>query len=89
METRNSFVSVSEAAKILKIDRSRVGRLCREGRFEGASKIGKSWIIPREAVLNHTHLKPGPKLKTPRREEDVALLKAVFEEVHKEGASNV
>ncbi len=78
LETRNNFVSVSEAAEILGIDRSRVGRLCREGRFEGATKIGEAWIIPREAVLNHTHLKPGPKTKAARREEDAALLKAVI-----------
>ena len=61
MNPREEFLSVQEAASIMGIDRSRVGRLCREGRFPGATKIGASWIIPREAVLNHKHLPPGRK----------------------------
>ena len=61
MNPREEFVSVQEAANIMGIDRSRVGRLCREGRFSGATKIGSSWIIPRESVLNHKPLPPGVK----------------------------
>ena len=38
MNPREEFVSVQEAANIMGLDRSRVGRLCREGRFPGAAK---------------------------------------------------
>ena len=79
METRKNFVSISEAAEILKLDRSRIGKLCREGRFDGAAKIGEAWIIPRESVLNHTRLKRGTKGKAERHEQDVAMLKAALE----------
>ena len=46
---------------MLNITRSRIGKLCLAGRFSGAVKIANSWIIPREAVLNHKPLPPGVK----------------------------
>ena len=78
MNPREEFVSVQEAANIMGLDRSRVGRLCREGRFPGAAKVGSSWIIPREAVLNHKPLPPGVK---PRSERVKAERAALREEV--------
>ena len=78
MNPREDFVSVQEAANIMGLDRSRVGRLCREGRFPGAAKVGSSWIIPREAVLNHKPLPPGVK---PRSERVKAERAALREEV--------
>ena len=78
MNPREEFVSVQEAANIMGLDRSRVGRLCREGRFPGAAKVGSSWIIPREAVLNHKPLPPGVK---PRSERVRAERAALREEV--------
>lgn len=69
---------MQEAANIMGLDRSRVGRLCREGRFPGAAKVGSSWIIPREAVLNHKPLPPGVK---PRSERVKAERAALREEV--------
>ena len=78
MNLREEFVSVQEAANIMGLDRSRVGRLCREGRFPGAAKVGSSWIIPREAVLNHKPLPPGVK---PRSERVRAERAALREEV--------
>lgn len=78
MNPREEFVSVQEAANIMGLDRSRVGRLCREGRFPGAAKVGSSWIIPREAVLNHKPLPPGVK---PRSERLRAEREAWREEV--------
>ena len=78
MNPRKEFVSVQEAANIMGLDRSRVGRLCREGRFPGAAKVGSSWIIPREAVLNHKPLPPGVKPRSERlRAEREALRKEV------------
>ena len=85
MNPREEFVSVQEAANIMGLDRSRVGRLCREGRFPGAAKVGSSWIIPREAVLNHKPLPPGVKPRSERvKAERAALLR---EEVEAAGSA--
>lgn len=75
MNPREEFVSVQEAAHIMGLDRSRVGRLCREGRFPGAAKVGSSWIIPREAVLNHKPLPPGVKSRSERVKAERAALR--------------
>ncbi len=44
-----STMTVKQAAKLWSISERRVTVLCREGRIEGAKKIGKSWYIPIEA----------------------------------------
>ena len=56
---RENFMTAPQAAQYLGITRNRVGRLCLEGRFIGAGKIDDMWLIPREAVIQHTRLKPG------------------------------
>ena len=82
MAIHENFLSAKEAAKILNITSARIGVLCREGRFKGAEKIGPGWVIPKEAVLNHTRLQPGAKPKTFKR-QDVENLR---DELLKEGA---
>lgn len=32
------------------VTQSYVGRLCREGRIEGAVRLGRDWLIPEEAA---------------------------------------
>lgn len=78
-DIREAFMTAPDAAKILGITRNRVGRLCLEGRFEGALKMGREWLIPRSSVENHKRLPPGVKPKTPTRAEDAALIKAALE----------
>jgi len=34
-----------------KVTQSYVGRLCRQGRIEGAYKLGRDWVIPERAAL--------------------------------------
>ena len=77
------YVSTNEAAEMLNVTRNRIGRLCLDGRFEGAVKIGRSWIIPREAVLNHKPLSPGPKPRAERLREEKAALKAALSQAEK------
>lgn len=77
------YIDGKEAAEILKITPIRVRKLCQDGRFKGAIKFARSWLIPREAVLNHKHLKPGPKSKADKHAEDIALLKSALEEAQK------
>lgn len=59
MEVREKYMTAPQAAEYLGLTRNRVGRLCIDGRFAGAVKIGRNWIIPREAVEHHERLKPG------------------------------
>ena len=72
------YMDGPEAAKTLGISTARIRQLCLDGRFEGALKIGRSWIIPREAVLNHKPLPPGVKPRAERLREERATLKAAL-----------
>ena len=69
------YVSANEAAGMLRVTRNRIGRLCLDGRFEGAIKVSRSWIIPREAVLNHKSLSLGVKSRSERVKAERAALR--------------
>ncbi len=58
-DVREKYMTAPQAAEYLGLTRNRVGRLCIDGRFAGAVKIGRNWIIPRNAVEHHERLKPG------------------------------
>jgi hypothetical protein len=74
-DIEKDYVNAPEAAKMLNVSRSRIGKLCLGGRFQGALKVGASWIIPREAVLNHKPLPPGVKpMKAKLAAEKAAIL---------------
>ena len=80
MNITSDLVSAQEAAQILSVDRSRILVLLRQGRFDGAIKIGSYWAIPREAVENFKRLPPGVKSKTKRQhEEDTAMIARALE----------
>ncbi len=64
-----NYVDQLTAAKMLKVSQGRISQLCTNGKFNGAAKIGWSWIIPRESVLNYKPNKRGPKPKTPSDRE--------------------
>ena len=53
---------------------STICRWCREGRLEGAQKIGQgptsAWLIPRRALLTFIVPKLGPPFITPRPRPD-------------------
>ena len=88
MIIHETLVSAREAAKILNITSARVGVLCREGRFNGAEKIGSGWVIPREAVLNHKRLPPGTKPKTFKR-KDIESVQEIIKNINtKEGITH-
>lgn len=84
------LVSVPEAAKMLNVDRTRVNILCRQGRFDGAAKIGRNWVIPREAVENFKRLPPGVKSKTKQQQkEDKALIAQALEATNSAPNENI
>ena len=77
MRIIEDLISIPEAANILHIDRSRVGRLCRQGRFEGARKIGERWVIPRESVIHFERRGPGVP---PRKDIEKKLITQAIKE---------
>ena len=87
MRIIEDLISIPEAASILKLDRSRIGKLCRQGRFEGARKIGERWVIPRESVTNFIRLPPGGKSHIQRDKETIA--KALNEANNLKGIDNL
>ena len=75
MSLTAELISVHDAALLLNVDRSRVKLLCRQGRFDGAVKIARNWVIPRASVENFQRLKPGVKSRTKQQhEEDKAMI---------------
>ena len=52
-----NFLSVSEIAKLWNLSKRSVRNYCAEGRIPGAYLVGKTWMIPSDAV------KPGRKAR--------------------------
>ena len=75
MSLTDEYISVHDAAIMLNVDRTRINRLLYQGRFEGAVKIARNWVIPRSSVENFKRLKPGVKSRTKQQhEEDKAMM---------------
>ena len=47
------LLSVEDAAKILGYRNSSVALLCRQGKLEGAFRMGHQWLIPRTTIENY------------------------------------
>ena len=73
------LISVMEASEKLKLDRTSIARLCRQGYIKGATKIGKHWVIPEEAVKTFIKLKPGVKPKVKISDSDLDVPDTVIE----------
>lgn len=86
-EIMKDYVDQVTAAKMLNISQSRVSQLCTEGRFQGASKIGWSWIIPKVAVENFQPKKRGPKPTGLTIEQTKEIISEALEQA-KEGDNN-
>ena len=74
------LVSVEEAAKILGYRKSSVALLCRQGKLEGAFRIGHQWLIPRTTIENY---EKGPQgfaaIWKRRREAEIAADEEIAE----------
>ena len=82
MTLSEHLISASDAGVMLGISTVRMNVLLRQGRFAGAEKIGRNWIIPRSSVENFQRLKPGVKSKTKQQKaEDEAMLARVREQL--------
>ena len=75
MTLSEQLLSATDAGKMLGISTVRMNVLLRQGRFDGAEKIGNYWVIPRSSVENFKRLKPGVKSRTKQQhEEDKAMI---------------
>ena len=63
--------STTEAAEALNISSRRVAVLCTEGRFPGAQKIGKTWVIPESAIKSYVPGERGVHRSRPVRLKDI------------------
>ena len=74
------FVSVEDAAKILGYVKSSVTLLCRQGKLEGAIRIGHQWLIPRKTIENYEKAPQGFaavwKQRREKESEQLAKLEA-------------
>ena len=71
---KKEYVDQVTAAKMLDVSQARISQLCTQGRFDGATKIGWSWIIPKKSVENFKPLPRGPKPQTSTKGEDQKFL---------------
>ena len=78
-DLKTKYVTVDEAANLANRKTSLIRTLCREGRLPGAEKMGNSWIIPRESVLNYQPAKRGVKSRSERVKAERAALREEVE----------
>jgi len=63
-----NYITVKEAAEKWGVSTRRVQFLCNQNRIKGASRMGKSWVIPQSAVLPNARRKDeAPTLPMPRK----------------------
>ena len=66
------YLSVREVSEKWNISRRRIQILCAEGRFEGATRIGNMWVIPKEAGKpSDARIKSGRYIKRQNINQDV------------------
>ena len=90
MSLETELMSVHDAAVVLNVDRSRVNVLLKQGRFDGAAKIGRNWVIPRVSVENFKRLPPGGRRNIKyQTEEDKALIAEALEATNSAPNENI
>ena len=79
-EIDRDYIDSIEAARLLNVTDARIRRLCLDGRFQGAIKAGKSWIIPKIAVENYKPQRRGPKpIRRPYPDDRTVIRNAMAE----------
>jgi excisionase family DNA binding protein len=77
MESLNGdYITTVEASALIGKCESMIARLCQNGRLIGARKIGKTWLIPREAIESYTQKKRGPRTKKERLSSELEGIRA-------------
>lgn len=47
---REVYITIAEAMELLGVTDARISQLCTSGKFPGAFRMGRTWLIPREAA---------------------------------------
>jgi len=50
MATISGYVTIQEAAPILRVSESTVTRYCQDQLLKGAKNLGKQWLIPERSI---------------------------------------
>ena len=74
---------MNTAAKMLGVTPTRISALCKSGRFHGAIYVGRTRLIPRQEVENHTKLKPGVKPK----QDNKAFIAGILEQMKEDNTN--
>ena len=61
------MITVKEAAEKWGVTPRRVQGLCKEGKINGATRWGRTWMIPRHAVLPSAAKVENPTMPMPRK----------------------
>jgi excisionase family DNA binding protein len=78
--TQKQLMSVTEAAEALQLGRSQILRLCKQSRFLGAEKVGKTWVIPGEAVEKYQPSEKGFAVVWKKRQAEQAAQQAELQQ---------
>ena len=70
------YVTSSEASVLIGRQARVIAQLCQDGKLPGAKKIAKTWLIPRESVLNYAPGPRGPKPGTQCKKAKLATERA-------------
>lgn len=62
-EIERDYVDSPSAARELRVSDARIRRLCIDGRFDGALKAGRAWLIPKISLTTFRHKKRGRKIR--------------------------
>lgn len=76
---REEYLTTAEAATLTGKGANMIAKLCQAGRLPGAEKMGNSWVIPRESVLNYQPAKRGVKSRSERVKAEQAALREEVE----------
>ena len=85
---KDNYVDQLTAGKMLNVTQGRISVLCSQGRFNGAMKVGWSWIIPKTSVENFTRLPRGVKSKTAKRTQDHKLIATTLATLQEQEATS-
>jgi hypothetical protein len=73
------YVTSTEASEMIGKAARFIAQLCQDRKLPGAKKIAKTWMIPRESVLNYTPGPRGPKPKKAKLSAEKAAILAAAE----------
>ena len=75
----DEYITSSEAAQLINKAPSMIARLCQTEKLPGAKKIGKTWLIPRESVLNYSPERGRPKSHKAKLSAELGEIRAAAE----------